>query len=52
MVLIQDDDKTVEQGPSPLTTATSANLFTNMKTAPKWDSYAESSYETAHESSL
>ena len=44
----QDSDKTVEQGPSPSTTATSANLFNNMKTAPKRDSHSESSYETAH----
>ena len=45
----QDGDKKVEQGPSPSTTATSANLFNNMKTAPILDSYSESSYETAHE---
>ena len=44
----QDGDKTVEQGPSPSTTATSANLFNNMKTAPILDSYSESSYATAH----
>ena len=45
----QDGDKTVELGPSPPTTATSMNLFNNMKTAPILDSYSESSYETAHE---
>ena len=45
----QDGDKNVEQGPSPSTTATSTNLFNNMKTAPILDSYSESSYETAHE---
>ena len=45
----QDGDKKVEQGPSPSTTATSMNLFNNMKTAPILDSYSESSYETAHE---
>nr|XP_045087895.1 uncharacterized protein LOC123495142 [Aegilops tauschii subsp. strangulata] len=49
MGLLQDGDKTVEQGPSPSTTATSANPFNNMKTAPQWDSYSESSYDTAHE---
>ena len=48
MGLIQDGDKTVEQGPSPSTTATSANLFNNMKTAPTLDSYSESSYATVH----
>ena len=42
----QDGDKKVEQGPSPSTTATSTNLFNNMKTAPILDSYSESSYET------
>ena len=45
----QDGNKKVEQGPSPSTTATSTNLFNNMKTAPILDSYSESSYETAHE---
>ena len=45
----QDGDKKVEQGPSPSTTATSTNLFNNMKTVPILDSYSESSYETAHE---
>ena len=44
----QDGDKTVEQGPSPSTTATSANLFNNMKTTPTLDSSSESSYATAH----
>ena len=44
----QDGDKTVEQGPSPSPTATSANLFNNMKTTPTLDSYSESSYATAH----
>ena len=44
----QDGDKKVEQGPSPSTTATHANHFNNMKTAPILDSYSESSYETAH----
>ena len=44
----QDGDKTVEQGPSPSTTATSANLFNTMKTAPTLDSSSESSYATAH----
>ena len=44
----QDDDKTVEQGPSPSTTETSVNLFNNVKTAPTLDSYSESSYATAH----
>jgi hypothetical protein len=48
-LLQQDGDITVEQGPSPSTTATSANLFNNMKTAPQRDSYSESSYETTHE---
>ena len=42
-------DKTVEQGPSPSTTATSTNLFNNMKMAPILDSYSESSYASAHE---
>ena len=37
----QDDDKTVELGPSPSTTATSMNLFNNMKTVPILDSYSE-----------
>ena len=45
----QDGDKKVEQGPSSSTTATSTNLFNNMKTTPILDSYSESSYETAHE---
>ena len=45
----QDGDKTVEQGPSPSTTAMSANLFNNMKTTPQRDSYSKSRYETAHE---
>ena len=45
----QDGDKTVEQGPSPSTTATSMNLFNNMKTAPILDSYSESSYASSHE---
>ena len=45
----QDGDKMVERGPPPSTTATSTNLFYNMKTAPILDSYSESSYETAHE---
>ena len=44
----QDGDKTVEQVPSPSTTATSANLFNNMKTMPTLDSSSESSYATAH----
>ena len=44
----QDGDKKVEQGPSPSTTATSANLFNNTKTTPILDSYSESSYATAH----
>ena len=44
----QDSDKNVEQGPSPSTMATSANLFNNMKTTPILDSYSESSYATAH----
>ena len=48
-ILQQYGDKKVEQGPSPSTTATSTNLFNNMKTAPILDSYSESSYETAHE---
>ena len=30
----QDDNKKVEQGPSPSTTATSVNLFNTMKTTP------------------
>ena len=47
-LLQQDDDKKVELGPSPSTTATSMNLFNNMKTAPILDSYSESSYTTAH----
>ena len=45
----QDGDKTVEQGPSPSTTATSTNLFNNMKTTPILDLYPESRYETAHD---
>ena len=44
----QDGDKMVEQGPSPSTTATSANLFNNMKMVPILDSSFESSYSTAH----
>ena len=44
----QDGKKTVEQGPSPSTTATSANLFNTMKTAPTLDSSSEASYATAH----
>ena len=49
MGLIQDGEKTVEQGRSPSTMTTSANPFNNMKMAPQWDSYSESSYEIAHE---
>ena len=44
----QDGDRTVEQGPSPSTTATSANLFNNMKMVPILDSSSESRYATAH----
>lgn len=49
MALIQEKDKTVEKGPPPLTTATITNLSNNMKMTPQWESYPESSYDTAHE---
>ena len=45
----QDSDNKVEQGPSPSTTATSTNLFNNMKKAPQYVSYSKSSYDTTHE---
>ena len=38
----------VEHGTFPSTKAASANLFDNMKTAPIWDSYSESSTEAEH----
>ena len=44
----QDGDKKVQQGPSPSTTVTSANLFNNTKMVPILDSISESSYATAH----
>ena len=45
----QGGDKKVDLGPSPSTMVTSMNLLNNMKTTPTFDSYSESSYETAHE---
>ena len=48
-LLQQDDDKKVDQGPSPSTTTMSTDLFNNMKTAPILDSYSESSYASTHE---